>query len=205
MQTINKSLLKNKFTYTWFIYPVAGVILTLIWLWSFPAFHQPSAHQKINVFFATDIKSEEFIDPILEKYDREQLREITPSYALPGSALYSQKLSIAIGNADVLVLTKTQFDAYKDKANCSLFFAQVTSYVQEKCQIEASQVYADYGIILKANGENHYLEQYMTFAEDDYILTFSIASTNLGSAIHEENAPYDNALTFAHYLIGGVQ
>ena len=204
MQTINKSLLKNKFTYTWFIYPVAGIILTLIWLWSFPTFHQPSAHQKINVFFATDVRSEEFTDQILEKYDREQLREISPSYAFPGSALYSQKLSIAIGNADVLVLTKTQFEAYK-KTDYSLFFAKVTSYIQEKCQITENQVYDEYGITLKVNGESHYLEQYMTFAEDDYILAFSIASTNLGSAIHEENAPYDNALTFAHYLIEGVQ
>ena len=203
MQKINKSLLKNTFTYTWFIYPVAGVILTLIWLWSFPAFHQPSAHQKINAFFATDIKNEQVFDKILEKYDREDLREIDPSYALPGSATYAQKLQIALGNADVLVLTKTQFDNYK--IDYSLFFVEVTSYVQEKCQITENQVYDGYGILLKNKGEAHYLEQYMTFAEDDYILTFSVASTNLGSAIHEENAPYDNALTFAHYLIEGVQ
>ena len=204
MQTINKSLLKNKFAYTWFIYPVAGIILTLLWLWSFPAYHQPSAHQKINAFFATDIKNDSFADKILEKYDREQLREITPSYALPGSALYSQKLSIAIGNSDVLILTKTQFDVYKNKANLSLFFAQVTSYVQEKCQIDETMVYQDYGIMFKTNGESHYLEQYMTFVEDDYILAFSISSQNLGSAIDEDNAPYDNAFTFAHYLIEGV-
>ena len=201
MQTINKSLVKNTFTYTWFIYPVSAVLLTLIWLWSFPTFHMPSAHQKIDAFFATDITSNTFADNILKKYDRENLRQINPSYALPGSALYVQKLQIAIGHSDVLVLTKTQFSQYK--IDYSLFFVPVTSYIQEKCQINESQVFDEYGITLKNKGENHYLESYMNFADDDYVIALSVTSKNLGSAINEDNAPYDNALTFVHYLLEG--
>ena len=199
MQTINKSLIKNTFTYTWFIYPVSAVLLTLIWLWSFPTFHMPSAHQKIDAFFATDITNNIFADNILKKYDRENLRQINPSYALPGSALYAQKLQIAIGHSDVLVLTKTQFSQYK--IDYSLFFVPVTSYIQEKCQINESQVFDGYGITLKNKGENHYLESYMNFADDDYVIALSVTSKNMGSAINEDNAPHDNALTFVHYLL----
>lgn len=201
MQTINKSLIKNTFTYTWFIYPVSAVLLTLIWLWSFPTFHMPSAHQKIDAFFATDITNNTFADNILKKYDRENLRQINPSYALPGSALYAQKLQIAIGHSDVLVLTKTQFSQYK--IDYSLFFVPVTSYIQEKCQINESQVFDGYGITLKNKGENHYLESYMNFADDDYVIALSVTSKNMGSAINEDNAPHDNALTFVHYLLEG--
>ena len=201
MQTINKSLIKNTFTYTWFIYPVSAVLLTLIWLWSFPTFHMPSAHQKIDAFFATDITNNTFVDNILKKYDRENLRQINPSYALPGSALYAQKLQIAIGHSDILVLTKTQFNQYK--IDYSLFFVQVTSYIQEKCQINESQVFDGYGITLKNKGENHYLESYMNFADDDYVIALSVTSKNMGSAINEDNAQYDNALTFVHYLLEG--
>ena len=201
MQTINKSLIKNTFTYTWFIYPVSAVLLTLIWLWSFPTFHMPSAHQKIDAFFATDITNNNFVDNILKKYDRENLRQINPSYALPGSALYAQKLQIAIGHSDILVLTKTQFNQYK--IDYSLFFVQVTSYIQEKCQINESQVFDGYGITLKNKGENHYLESYMNFADDDYVIALSVTSKNMGSAINEDNAPHDNALTFVHYLLEG--
>ena len=201
MQTINKSLIKNTFTYTWFIYPVSAVLLTLIWLWSFPTFHMPSAHQKIDAFFATDITNNNFVDNILKKYDRENLRQINPSYALPGSALYAQKLQIAIGHSDVLVLTKTQFNQYK--IDYSLFFVPVTSYIQEKCQINESQVFDGYGITLKNKGENHYLESYMNFADDDYVIALSVTSKNMGSAINEDNAPHDNALTFVHYLLEG--
>lgn len=201
MQTINKSLIKNTFTYTWFIYPVSAVILTLIWLWSFPTFHMPSAHQKIDAFFATDITNNNFVDNILKKYDRENLRQINPSYALPGSALYAQKLQIAIGHSDILVLTKTQFNQYK--IDYSLFFVPVTSYIQEKCQINESQVFDGYGITLKSKGEKHYLESYMNFADDDYVIALSVTSKNMGSAINEDNAPHDNALTFVHYLLEG--
>lgn len=201
MQTINKSLVKNTFTYTWFIYPVSAVLLTLIWLWSFPTFHLPSAHQKLDVFFATDVKSEVFVDNILEKYDRKDLRQINPSYALPGSALYVQKLQIAIGHADVLVLTKQQFVQYK--VDYATFFAPVTSYAKEMCQINDDQVFDDYGIILKNKDENHYLENYMSFADDDYIIALTVISRNLGSLIVEGDAPYDNALTFVHYLLEG--
>ena len=203
MQTLNKSAMKNTFTYTWFIYPMSAIILSLVWLWSFPTFHQPSAHQKIDAFFATDIKSEEFADNILKKYDREILREINSSYAFPGTTLDAQKLQLALTSSDVLILPKEHFERYK--VDFDLYFAKVTSYIQEKCQIEETRVLEDYGILLKTKGVEHYLENYMTFDDKDYVLVFSANSKNLGSAIDEDNAPYDNALTFVHYLLEGVE
>ena len=203
MQTLNKSAMKNTFTYTWFIYPMSAIILSLVWLWSFPTFHQPSAHQKIDAFFATDIKSEEFADNILKKYDRENLREINSSYAFPGTTLYSQKLQLALTSSDVLILPKEHFERYK--VDYDLYFAKVTSYIQEKCQIEETRVLEDYGVLLKTKGVEHYLENYMTFDDKDYVLVFSANSKNLGSAIDEDNAPYYNALTFVHYLLEGVE
>ena len=203
MQTLNKSAVKNTLTYTWFIYPMSAIILSLVWLWSFPTFHQPSAHQKINAFFATDIKSDEFADKILEKYERETLREINAEYAFPGTTLYAQKLQLALTNSDVLILPKEHFERYR--VDFDLYFAEVTSYIQEQCQIEETRVCENYGVLFKTKGVEHYLESYMTFDDKDYILVFSANSKNLGSAIDEDNAPYDNALTFVHYLLEGVE
>ena len=203
MQTLNKSLMKNTFTYTWFIYPMTAVILSLVWLWSFPTFHQPSAHQKIDAFFATDIKSEEFANKILQKYERENLREINSTYAFPGTSLYAQKLQLALTSSDVLILPREHFERYRSEF--ALYFVEVTSYVQEKCQVEETRVCENYGILLKTKGAEHYLENYMTFDDKDYILVFSANSKNMGSAIDEDNAPYDNALTFVHYLLEGVE
>ncbi|MBO4856359.1 MAG: hypothetical protein J5511_03200 [Bacilli bacterium] len=203
MQTLNKSLMKNTLTYTWFIYPMSAVILTLIWFWSFPAFHQPSAHQKINVFFATEMKSEEYLDKILTQYDREDLRQINATYATKTNPLYAQKLQIALSDSDILVLPKETFQKYS--VDYSLFFVEVNTYVQEKCQVNETVVVDNYGIILKNQGVDHYLDNYMTFEDADYVIAFSTSSKNLGAAVKEDNAPYDNALTFVHYLIEGVK
>ena len=202
MQKFNKSMAKNTFYHTWFIYPVAATVLTLIWLWSFPVFHTPSAHQKINVFFATDVTSENFTKPILEKYNKEDLRQINPSYALPGTAAYYQKCQIALSNCDILILTKSAVETYK--SSYDTYFAPITSYVQEKVGIEESKIKDEHAILFREQGVAHYLDEYMTFIEEDYYLVFSITSKNLGSAINEDNGPYDNALSFAKYLIEGV-
>ena len=202
MQTLNKSLVKNTFAHTWFIYPLSATVLALIWLFAFPAFHQPSAHQKINVFFATDIKSEEFTKSILAKYDKEKLRVITPSYAYPGTNAYYQKFQIAINTADVLVITKSTFEVYKQ--DYGTFFVPITSYVQEKIGLQEDQIIDGHGILLKKSDETNYLEQYMSFKEEDYYVVLSVTSANMGAAMKEDNAPYDNALTFVHYLLAGV-
>lgn len=203
MQRINKSLVKNTLAYTWFVYPVSAVLLTLIWLWSFPTFHQPSAHERINVFFATDITNDKFTKPILEKYTKEQLRQINPSYAYPGTAAYLQKCRIALNVTDMLVLTKSAVQTYKNSYED--YFVPITSYIQEKIGVEESEILDGYGVPFKKQGEPHYLDKYMTFMDTDYYLVFSVTSKNLGAAIKEDNAPYDNALTFAKYLLEGVE
>ncbi len=202
MQTFNKSRTKNIIAYTWFIYPVLAIILTLVWLWAFPAFHQPSAHQKLNVFLETDVKNESFIDPILEKYERENLREINTTYAVPGSAVYYQKLQIAMTNSDIFVLSKSSFEAYK--THYDAYFVEVSSYIKDKCNIEDDKILDGYGVLFRTNGSPHYLDEYMSFMSEDYYLAFSQSSKNLGSTFSEDNAYYDNALTFAKYLLEGV-
>ena len=203
MQIINKSSIKKSLTYTWYLYPISAALLALLWLWSFQAYHQPSAHQKLNVFFATDIKNEGFIKDILKKYDPENLRQVNPSYSLPDGVGYYQKLKIAINSADILVLTQNSFESYKD--SYGTFFVKVTDYVKEKCQITDNQVFNDYGILLKNGSDDCYLSQYMDFRpNENYYIALSVTSKNLGSALDEKNAYYDNALTFVHYLIEGV-
>ena len=202
MQTINKSLVKAKLTYTWFIYPVSVVLLSLIWLWSFPLAHQPKAHEKIEMYIEADVKSEKFANKILEKYNREQLRAINIDY--PNGIGSSTKLRMAFERCDMLIIPQGLFQTYNHNYND--VFAEITPYVQEKCQIDGSLVIDDKAILLKAADTNHYLSEYIEFKSDlTYVITFLSRSKNLGVAIDEKNAKYDNALTVAHYLIEGVE
>ena len=204
MQLINKASVKKTFAHTWYIYPLVGAIITILWLWGYQAYHQPTTHQMLSIFFATEIHDESFLKDILKKYDREDLREIDPSYCLPSGNGYATKLQLAVNNADILILDdKTMFDfnGHQDS-----FFYQITPEVKEKYLTSENTYYTyeekDYGVLLKNKEAEHFLSKYMTFDESkDYYIALSITSKNVGSLIDENNAHYDNALTIMKYLI----
>ena len=204
MQTINKSLFKNTLTYTWFAYPIAGILMALLWLWAFPTFHDADAHRKLSIFLATDVTNQEFAENIKAKYNPDILRKVNLSYALPNTATYSEKLRIALSDSDILILTRPVFESYEgSNFGYGLYFVKITDYIKEQVQIDDSVVYNDYSIRLKNKGENHYLENYMTFADEDYVICFSQSSQNLGTAIYSWNGQYTNAFSFVHYLLEG--
>ena len=201
MQTLNKSLAKNTFTYTWYLYPIAAVFLTLLWLWAFPVVHQPTAHEKIELYIDTDVKSEKFAKNILTQYDPHQLRAINIDYPSGGMGA-SQKFRMGLERCDMMILTEGAVSSYKNSG----IFAEITPYIQEKCQIDSSLIIEGYGIRLKQANTAHYLDEYISFDTNYiYLLVLLARSKNLGAAINEDNAQYDNALTVAHYILEGVQ
>ena len=206
MQLFNKVAAKKSLVHTWYIYPILVTISTLLWVWGFGAFHQPSAHQKLTLFFATDITNESFLKDIQsEHYSRETLREVSAYSSLPsmGSAYY-QKLKLYISNSDILVLDENTLDELSvalDKA-----FVPFTNEVKTKYLFNGNSYYSvddkDYGVLIKKKGEPSYYSSFMTFEEErDYYLTLSLSSSNLGKMLDESNEKFDNALTFMHYLI----
>ena len=204
MQKYNKASIAKTFAHTWYLYPITGIIITLLWLWGFQAFHQPSAHQKLSIFFATEVKNESFLKDILNKYDKEDLREITPSYSLPEGVGFTTKLQVAINSADLLILDeKTMFSFNDHQEN---FFVEMTSYIKET-YLSNEDTYYDYGdksygVLLKNKETEHYLQRYMDFDESkNYYIAISVTSKNLGKVLDENNAHYDNALTIMKYLI----
>lgn len=205
MQKINKTSILRILAHTWYTYPLVAILITLVWLWGFQAFHQPSNHQRLNIFFATEVKNESFLKDILKNYDREELREITPSYALPTAAGFTTKLQLAINTADLLILDeKTMFEFNDHQEN---FFVEMDSYIKET-YLSSEDTYYDYqdksyGVLLKNKESEHYLQNYMEFDETkNYYIALSVASKNLGKVLDEYNAHYDNALTIMKYLIG---
>ena len=197
MQTINKSLVKNTFTYTWFIYPISAVLLSLIWLWSFPLAHQPKAREKVELFIDADVKDEKFTDLILEQYDRNKLRAINLEY--PQRFTRTSRTTELFPRCDIMILPEITYKMYIH--NYEGVFAEINPYIQEKCQIDSSLVYENCGIRFGTT----FLSKYVDLTSNDYVLAFLANSKNLGAAFDENNAKYDNALTVAHYLIEGVE
>lgn len=201
MQTINKSAVKKTFTHTWYLYPIAIIIVSLLWLWGFQAFHQPSAHQMLTIFFASNVRDSSFADKILDHYDREDLREIRVTYNLPSMMGFGDKLQVAINNADILVLDEVTLSSFNE--HHQNFFVDINQEVKTKYMSPSYSYYSyaekDYGILIN---NKEYLEQYMEFEEGrSYYLTLSVASKNLGNLYEPDNEHYDNALTAIKYLL----
>lgn len=205
MQLINKSSVKKTFSHTWYLYPLATILITFIWLWGFQAFHQPSTHQSLSLFFATEMKNDSFTKKILEQYDREKLREIRTASALPNAVGYTTKLQLAINTGDLMIIdegTLKDFDDHQEN-----FFVELSNKTKEKYLKETYSYYSnkgkDYGILFKEKNKEHYLNNYMNFDENqNYYLVLLTGGNNLGDITSSENAPYDNALTIINKLIG---
>ena len=207
MQLLNKVAIKNTFAHTWYLYPISVGLVTAIWVWSFYAFHQPSAHQKIDVFFSTEVRSDSFLKDIMNKhYEKEKLRDVSHSYSLPSAVGYYQKLQIALSSSDILILDENTLSGFSNQYRDTL--VEINDYIKTNYLTSEHTYYnfdeKNYGILIKEKNVQSYLSSYMTFDEtQDYYLVLNQASMNLGSVLEESNAGYDNALTFMNYLLEG--
>ena len=204
MQLLNKASASRTLAHTWYLYPLVSVIITFLWMWGFQAFHQPTTHQSLEIFFAAEVNNDSFLRNIMKNYDKEVLREITPSYRLPTATGYAAKLQLAINNADLLILDeKTMMDFNEHHEN---FFVEFSSYIKETYLDDGETYYTynekSYGLKLKDKNYDHWLKEYITFDEEqDYYIALGLASKNLGKVLDEKNAPYDNALTILKYFL----
>ena len=205
MQLFNKSMAKKSLVHTWYIYPILVAISSLLWIWGFSAFHQPTKHQRLTLFFATDINNSSFLTDIQnEHYDKETLREVEGFYSLPDAPMYSTKLDLYLNDSDLLILDEKTMEKFQ--------LVVGNLFVPFDAETKTNYLFAgneyltydgkDYGVLFKRKGEVSYFSSYMTFDEEkDYYLTLSITSKNLGKMLDANNEHYDNALTFMHYLV----
>ena len=210
MQLFNKTAAKNIFAHTWYIYPLLIGIITLIWLWGFQAFHLPTAHESLTLFFATNIKDESFASDIQKTYySREKLRKVDAYSALPTSAGYYSKLQLYLSKADFLVLDERTIDEFKNYQD--RLFIELDDELLQKYSLINYQYYTfvdeesvshRYGIKIKDKTETTYLDQFMTFDGDyDYYVCLSTSSKNLGYLGGKGSEKYDNAITYMQHLL----
>lgn len=205
MQVFNKSMAKKSFVHTWYIYPILVAVASVLWIWGFNAFHQPTKHQRLTLFFATEIKDSSFLSSIKnDHYEREKLREVEAFFSLPDVAGYETKLQLYLTDSDLLVLDDKTLERYQLVAH--QIFVPFDEETKNNYLYPENTYFTydskDYGVLIKKKGEESYFSTYMTFDETrDYYLTLSVSSTNLGKMLNKNNEYYDNALTFMHYLV----
>ncbi len=203
MQLINKTAVKKTIVHTWYIYPILAGIITVIWLWAFSAFHQPTKHQMLTLFFSARVKSTNFADKLISYYPKEKLREVSVSGLLPNAQGYPTKLRVALSDSDLLILDKTTLDdlSHRDVVIYNITDDIKTKYLpgdHEYYTVTEEETTYSYGVLL--NTEK--LSKYLDFDEvNDYYVCVAKSSLNCGTLRSKGNEKYDNALTFMNYLL----
>lgn len=210
MQRFNKTVAKHAFTHTWYLYPVSIIIVALVWMWGFMAFHQPTAHEKLTIFVGAKVTDQSCFTRIKkDHYTKEGLREVTvPSSSISNYNAFTEKLKVYLYTSDILVLDDDTVNSLKTLNRLEETFVDLKNPVVAQYLSGTEERYThnekDFGILLKKKSVDHYLDAYMNFeADHDYYLLLGLSSKNLGSALNEKNEKHTNALTYMSYLLEG--
>ena len=203
MQIFYKEASKRILAHTWYIYPLVIILVSVLLVFAFQAYHQPSAHQMLTLFLATEVKDTKFIDDISSNYKKEDLRKVTTHYALSSATGFANKLQLYMNVSDLLILDEVTLN--KMEGHYNGFFFEIKSEIKEQYFKSDALTYTnsdkDYGILIKEKNKDSNLSKYMLFDETvNYYLLLSVGSKNMGVLSGEENKNYTNGLTFASYL-----
>ncbi|MBQ7995637.1 MAG: hypothetical protein IJ247_05455 [Bacilli bacterium] len=196
MKIIDRQSVKNTFSHTWYIYPVAAAVISLLWVWGYQAIHLPSDHQIINIFFSTNINDDSFKKTIETNFSKEDLRELNTYSCWPQVKDYYTVLNMRLANSDLLVLPERimkEFGNDLDKIVVEINDSIIEKYLSESPSFFTVES-KNYGLEIKEKGEACWLDEYMTFDDDSYYVALSRSSKNLGDVLDENNAKFDNAL-----------
>lgn len=220
MQKLNKSVFKAKLVYTWYFYPIAIGVASLIWIASFKAIHQPNFHEKVTMFIGAEVKDVSFTSKIQTKFKDQNLRELEVPYCASSSSVYGSKLNLFLSNSDLLILEQSTLDTFaKDKEGGSAeffkeYFVPFNEYVKTNYLKSTSMYFSlndpkqakdiDYGVLINAKNSSSYLSSYVNFLPDqNYYMLMSITSKNLGPILDENNKDFTNALDVMKYIVYG--
>ena len=203
MQIFNKEASKRILVHTWYIYPLVTILVSVLLVFAFQAYHQPSAHQMLTLFLATEVFDTKFVDDISSNYKKEDLRKVTAHYALSSATGFANKLQLYMNVSDLLILDEVTLN--KMEGHYDGFFFEIKSEIKEQYFKSDALTYTnsdkDYGILIKEKNKDSNLSKYMLFDETvNYYLLLSVGSKNMGVLSGEENKNYTNGLTFASYL-----
>lgn len=220
MQLINKAVIKNKFAYTWYLYPVAIAVSFFSWFWGFGLFHQPKANEKLIFFVGAVVNDNSFTNQIKNKFNDDDLSLVEVNGCSPSQTIYASKLNVYLSNADIIILPESEVDKFaKENEDPLAVMKNYFTAIDEETKLSylsASYSYYDvedsekaitytYGVKVKDKNQESWLDTYFGFEDDvNYYALLTSGSINTGKLYDKEN-PYDNALKALNYLAGGVE
>lgn len=193
MTDIKKRRIKTVMKYTWPLYIVSSVILTLLLVFIFGAVHKTPTYKTLTFFVSGEVKdSDKLLNDLLARYQDKELKSVSTISATMDDPNYSTKLTVpGYSSADILIIPVSKLD----NLNVSSFGLDltdeiITSYYQGLTIYKQNET--GYGI--KINVE--LVKDYFILPNEDCYMVLNGASENIGEySTKTKDKEHINALT----------
>ena len=154
----------------WVKYVVAAILSVALWIWVFGLYHAPKETEKLELFYAGEIKDYAFEDVAMKAFDDLKSVSISNAYPWSGNA-FDQKYSVvALTASDVVIVP----ESVAKETDCKRAFAELEGvgepYIQEGIA---------YGVYLPESTRER-LKDYFVFGTERYVAFAVAASVNSG-------------------------
>ena len=157
----------------WVKYVIVVVLSIVLWFWVFGLYHAPKETEKIELFYAGEVKDYAFEELSADAFD--ELKSVTISSAYPWSGnAFEQKYSVIALTASDVVIVPEEVAKETDCKRAFIDLSEVEGehFVQEDVA---------YGIYLSEETKEK-LSPYFVFSYDRYVVFAVAASMNSGQA-----------------------
>ena len=175
--------LKESLPSEWVKYVVVVILSVALWVWVFGLYHKPKDTEKIELFFAGDVKDFAFEKDAADAFD--YLKRVEVSYENPSSsAAFEQKYSVVAFTLSDVVLVP---ESLADRKPCKGAFVPLSGIGEPYVQEEVA-----YGVYLSDSAKVR-LSKYFVFTEERYVAFAPKASVNAGKKT-------DHSIKFIEWL-----
>lgn len=191
MNAVMKNQLRVTFKYTWPIYVVSALIITLLFNFIFSIVNRLPNYQTLTLFVSGEVTdSKKLENYVLERFKDDELKSFTYIASNPSDSEYHTKLSIpGYNTADVLIIPISKLDNLDVSAFALDLSNELISSYYSGYQLY-SQDNLNYGVLLDAQKINDFI----LLPNEDCYLFLSGKSENTGVYGPKQNIDHDNAL-----------
>jgi hypothetical protein len=168
--------------------------------------HLPKSYEKIEIFVASsDVDSNGLASNIETVFKEVGMKEVGIVTSNPADVAFYEKLKVIGYNSSDLFILPASIMENLDLTEIMLpiYDLFIENELEGNTYSYFEQDDKQYGIEIKSQGSNSWLEDYIPFADENYYLTVSATSLTIESYGTHPNSVYDLSLQTMRYLLGG--
>lgn len=206
MTLSSKKFIKNGIPYVWPLFLLIPLIGTGLITYTMNLMHLPKSYEKIEIFVASsDVDSNGLASNIETVFKEVGMKEVGIVTSNPADVAFYEKLKVIGYNSSDLFILPASIMENLDLTEIMLpiYDLFIENELEGNTYSYFEQDDKQYGIEIKSQGSNSWLEDYIPFADENYYLTVSATSLTIESYGTHPNSVYDLSLQTMRYLLGG--